>query len=135
MPFSIKKQLKTIKRELSKIIPSTPLKSLKSSKHNETTDQNLPTFKNIRNDLKCNRYKDEKNAYRDYSKLCDKILLQQNNSALRCAQEKKISNLSRSELLVNAEGRNECKQKRNNLQAVENTNDCDNKINDNEGSE
>lgn len=43
----------------------------------------------IRNDLRSNRRhnKNDKNAYRDYSKRCDEVLFYQNNCALRCAQE------------------------------------------------
>lgn len=121
MPFSLKKQLKTIKHEFSKFLPSTPLKSSKSHKY---ADESQTTFRNIRNDLRCrNRYKDEKNAYRDYSKICDKILLHQNNCALRCAQEKKVSNLCRSECLLRDQ---EVKE----IQAVEESSHCDNKTDD-----
>lgn len=43
----------------------------------------------IRNDLRSNRRhnKNDKNAYRDYSKRCEEVLFYQNNCAMRCAQE------------------------------------------------
>lgn len=126
MPFSIKKQLKTFKRELGKIFPSsTPLKSSESHKYSDET----LTFQRIRNDLKNrSRYKDEKNAYRDYSKLCDKILLQQNDCALRCAQEEKVSNLRRSEALVGDREHKDNLKKCNNVLAVEESSGRDSRV-------
>lgn len=126
MPFSIKKQLKTVKRELSKFLPSTSLKSTKAHNFN---DETLTTFRNIRNDLNSrNRYKDEKNANRDYTKLCDKILLQQNNCALRCAQEKKVSNLSRSECLVKDQKEEDNFDKCDRTETAEEPSNCDSRL-------
>lgn len=48
----------------------------------------------IRNDLNAHRFRNkiDMNAYRDYEKWRDQVLMSQNNCALRCIKEEKINN-------------------------------------------
>lgn len=84
MPSWLKKHFKSLKLEVSEHFWLAKNK-------NRLADRRMATDQSpvIKNDLRSNRRhnKNDKNAYRDYSKRCDEVLFYQNNCAVRCAQE------------------------------------------------
>lgn len=84
MPSWLKKRFLLIKNELKGFVS-----------HAKTDDTGKCAIRKINNDLNGRRRsKDDINAYRDYSKLCDKVLLAQNDLvARRCAEQKFVNNV------------------------------------------
>lgn len=95
MPSWLKKHFRLLKREISEHVWLAKNKNrLAASVKSSGCDITKSPI--ICNDLKLNRSysnKNDKNAYRDYTKRCDQVLLYQNNCALRCAQEQKPLNI------------------------------------------
>lgn len=119
MPSWLKKRIQVLKRDLiSHIVivgkSQTKFQAKESSDgrlcdgNNERIANNTKSpIQKIRNDLKaqlptqqqpqqqkqCVRNKSDMNAYRDYAKWRDQVLISQNNCALRCIKEEKINNI------------------------------------------
>lgn len=91
MPSWLKKHFKSLKLEVSEHLWLAKNKNRLADrrKKNGDDDDAIDQSPVIRNDLRSNRRqnKNDKNAYRDYSKRCDEVLFYQNNCAVRCAQE------------------------------------------------
>lgn len=119
MPSWLKKRFQVLKRDLISHIVIVG-KSQTKFQAKETSDGRLCDGNNeritnntkspiqkIRNDLKAQlptqqqptqqkqrvRNKSDMNAYRDYAKWRDQVLISQNNCALRCIKEEKINNI------------------------------------------
>lgn len=92
MPSWLKKHFKSLKLEVSEHLWLAKNKNRfadRCKKNGDGDDDASVQSPVIRNDLRSNRRhnKNDKNAYRDYSKRCDEVLFYQNNCAARCAQE------------------------------------------------
>lgn len=93
MPSWLKKQFKLLKLEVSEHLWLAKNKNRLVGRHkkNGGVDSGGGSEQSpiIRNDLRSNRRhnKNDKNAYRDYSRRCEEVLFYQNNCAMRCAQE------------------------------------------------
>lgn len=91
MPSWLKKHFKSLKHEVSERLWLAKNKNRLSDRQQRhaSADINGNQSPVIRNDLRSARRhnKDDKNAYRDYSKRCAEVLFYQNNCAVRCAQE------------------------------------------------
>lgn len=108
MPSWIKKRFQVLKRDLINnlvIIKSQPdcspkhLQQLCENINNERITNNIKSpIQKIRNDLKNQHFrnKSDMNAYRDYAKWRDQVLISQNNCALRCIKEEKINNTDKN---------------------------------------
>lgn len=92
MPVWFKKRLQKLKKDLlNHLVAKKSSQQILSSNNNNKNNTNLikPSIQKIRNDLKSNEYcnKSDMNAYRDYAKWRDRVLIEQNNCAIRCASK------------------------------------------------
>lgn len=89
MPSWLKKHFKSFKFEVSEHLWLAKNKNRLVGRHQKNGNIVNDQSPVIQNDLRSNRRlnKNDKNAYRDYSKRCEEVLFYQNNCALRCAQE------------------------------------------------
>lgn len=107
MPSWLKKRFQVLKRDLIShiVVAKTEKPALTTTiceNNNERiTDNVKSSIQKIRNDLKVNRFrsKTDMNAYRDYTKWRDQVLISQNNCALRCIKEEKINNIDKIDSL------------------------------------
>lgn len=112
MPSWLKRRFQVLKRDLIShlvVVKSQKKIPLKESQqlcdsNNERIANNIKSpIQKIRNDLEIHRFrnKSDMNAYNDYEKWRDQVLMSQNNCALRCIKkEEKINNIDNT---VNAE--------------------------------
>lgn len=104
MPSWLKKRFQVLKRDLishlvaSKSQQQLPLYDSNSNNERITNNADSPIQK-IRNDLKAHHFRNkiDMNAYRDYAKWRDQVLVSQNNCALRCIKEEKVNNIDNAE--------------------------------------
>lgn len=91
MPSWFKRHFKSLKLEVSEHLWLAKNKNRLAGRQKKNGDAVDVSDQSpvIRNDLRSNRChnKNDKNAYRDYSKRCEEVLFYQNNCAMRCAQE------------------------------------------------
>lgn len=107
MPSWLKKHYQVLKRDLIShlVIARTEKQALTTAiydNNNEKITNNVKSpIQKIRNDLRVNRFrsKTDMNAYRDYAKWRDQVLISQNNCALRCIKEEKINNIDKVDSL------------------------------------
>lgn len=103
MPSWLKKRFQVLKRDLiSHLVAGKSQKQLPlcDNCNNERITNNVnSSIKKIRNDLKAHHFrnKSDMNAYHDYAKWRDQVLISQNNCALRCIKEEKINNIDNAE--------------------------------------
>lgn len=104
MPSWLKKRFQVLKRDLiSHLVAGKSQKQLPAcgdNSNNERITNNASSpIRKIRNDLKAHRFcnKTDMNAYHDYTKWRDQVLINQNNCALRCIKEEKINNIDNAE--------------------------------------
>ncbi|XP_031627205.1 kinesin-like protein Klp10A isoform X2 [Contarinia nasturtii] len=109
MPSWIKKRFQVLKKDLINNLvitksqqpnsASKDLQELCENINNERITNNIKSpIQKIRNDLKNEHFrnKSDVNAYHDYAKWRDQVLISQNNCALRCIKEEKINNTDKN---------------------------------------
>lgn len=105
MPSWLKKRFQVLKRDLISHIGKNhqnftinECEKLCDSNNERITNNIKSPIQKIRNDLKAQQQqrfrtnKSDTNAYHDYAKWRDQVLISQNNCALRCIKEEKINN-------------------------------------------
>lgn len=115
MPSWLKKRFQVLKKDLishivvvgksQKKLPGKEIEKLCDSNNERITNNIKSPIQKIRNDLKaqqqqCIRNKSDMNAYHDYAKWRDQVLISQNNCALRCIKEEKINNTDNNNMVV-----------------------------------
>lgn len=115
MPSWLKKRFQVLKKDLishmvvvgksQKKLTGKEIEKLCDSNNERITNNIKSPIQKIRNDLKVQqqqyvRNKSDMNAYHDYAKWRDQVLISQNNCALRCIKEEKINNTDNNNMVV-----------------------------------
>lgn len=116
MPSWLKKRFQVLKRDLinhvvvgksQKNLPTNEIEKLYDNNNERITNNIKSPIQKIRNDLKAQqqrfRNKSDMNAYHDYAKWRDQVLISQNNCALRCIKEEKINNTDNRNAVVDSQ--------------------------------